>query len=202
MVLAYPQQRKKGERMSLPSKPQQIAAVAALLDSEATEGLSLEEVAKRVVEGYHKTLLGKLKPAPSPARLGMLFKTPLDGKVRRLVWEGGDRVWIISETDSYGWLGPADRFLDFCEEYRPKRRRDGKMVELSDEEIEEEWSNPDWKVGDVVSQHQRQYSFEIIAVSPASVLLRSSMSGRLTVDSNANLKRYYRREVKGLEGGW
>lgn len=188
--------------MAVPSKADQVKAVAAFLDLEENDDRPIEDIAKQIVEGYHALLLGKLKAPASPARLGMLFKTPLDGKVRRYVWEGEGRVWIVGETDSYGWLGPlSGPLLEYCEEYRPKRRRDGKMVELTDEEISEEWSNPDWQVGDVLSQHQRQYSFEIIATAPQSALLRGA-DGRLTVDSNSNLKQYYKREVKGLEGGW
>lgn len=188
--------------MTVPTKAAQISAVVKFLDAYMDEDLTLEDVAKRIVEGYHTLLTRGLKSPASPARLGMLFKTPLDGKVRRYVWEDEGRVWIVGETDSYGWLGPLNGpLLEYCEEYRPKRRRDGKMVELTDEEIEQEWSNPDWQVGDVMSQHQRQYSFEIIATAPQSALLRGT-DGRLTVDSNSNLKRYYKREVKGLEGGW
>jgi len=188
--------------MAVPTKAAQVSAVAAFLDLEENDGRSLEEIAKQIVEGYHTLLLGKLKSPASPARLGMLFKTPLDGKVRRYVWEGEGKVWIVGETDSYGWLGPlTGPLLEYCEEYRPKRRRDGKMVELTDAEIAEEWNNPDWQAGDVMSQHQRQHSFEVIATAPQSVLLRGT-DGRLTVDSNSNLKQYYKREVKGLEGGW
>lgn len=188
--------------MSLPSKPEQIKAVAKFLDQEELEGKSLEEIAKAIVEGYHKLLLGKLKSPASPARLGMLFKTPLDGKLRRFVWEGGGKVWIVGESDSYGWLGPpSGPLLEYCEEFRPKRRRDGKMVELTDEDIAEEWGNPEWQVGDVASQHQREHSFEVIAVAPRSVLLRGA-GGRLTVGENADLAKYYKREIKGLESGW
>jgi len=188
--------------VTVPTKAAQISAVTALLDLEESDNRPIEEIAKQIVEGYHALLTKGLKSPASPARLGMLFKTPLDGKVRRYVWESKGRVWIVGETDSYGWLGPLHGpLLEYCEEYRPKRRRDGKMVELTDEEIAEEWGNPDWRVGDVVSQHQRQYSFEIIATAPQSVLMRDAV-GRLAVDSNSNLKQYYRREVKGLEGGW
>jgi hypothetical protein len=188
--------------MSLPSRSEQVKAVADLFESVADKGLPLEEVARTVVEGYHALLLGKLKSPASPARLGMLFKTPLDGKVRRFVWQDEELCWIIGESDSYGWLGPfPGPLLEYCEEYRPRRKRDGKMVELSDEEIEEEWRNPDWKVGDLLSQHQRQYSFEIIAASPGSALLRGA-DGRLVVDDNGSLSKYYRREIKGMGSGW
>jgi len=187
--------------MAVPSKAAQIKAVAKYLEIVSEDEL-LEDVAKRVVEGYHELLTAGLKSPASPARLGMLFKTPLDGKLRRYVWEGEGKCWIVGETDSYGLLGPLSTpLLEYCEEFRPRRRRDGKMVELTDEEIEAEWSNPDWSVGDVLSQHQRQYSFEVVAVAPQSALLRGG-DGRLTVDSNSNLKQYYKREVKGLESGW
>lgn len=181
--------------MSLPSKPQQIAAIVKFLDADFQEGKSLEEIAKAIVEGYHDVLTSDLKVPATTPRLGMLFKTPIDGKVRRWVWEGEGSVWIVGESDSYGWLGSVDNsFLELCEEYRPKRKLDGKMIKLSDEEIDAEWDNPDWKIGDVASQSQRQYSFEVIAVAPQSVLMRNTRTGFLTVDSNANLARYYRRE--------
>lgn len=183
------------------SKNDQIKAVVEFLDREELYGEPLETIAKVIVEGYHNLITAKLKSAPSTPRLGMLFKVPMDGKLRRIVWWEGDRAWLVSETDSYGMLGDPTHLLEYAEEFRPRRRRDGKMVELTDSDIEEEWSNPDWKIGDVLSQHQRQYSFEVIAVSPGGALLKGG-DGRLTVDSNSNLKQYYKREIKGLEGGW
>jgi hypothetical protein len=98
----------------------------------------------------------------------------------------------------------SDGFWGLCEEYRPKRRTEvdgkNKMVEMTDEEIAEAWLNPNWKVGDQVSQNQREFSFEIIATAPQSVLMRRP-DGRLNVDSNKNLEAYYRRESKP-EKGW
>lgn len=182
--------------MSIPSKPQQIKAVMSFLDADFQEGRSLEEIAKAIVEGYHDALTKSLHPAPSTPRLGMLFRMPVDGKVRRWVWEGEGRVWIFGESDSYGWLGHYDQssMLELCEEYRPKTRRDGKMHTLTDEEIDELWDNPDFKVGDRLSQHQRQYHFEVIAVALKSALLKNALTGVLTVDTNANLEKYYKRE--------
>ena len=187
--------------MSLPSKPQQIAAVVKFLDSDFTEGKSLEEVAKAIVNGYHEALAKNLNPISPPLRVGMLIKTPLDGKVRRVAWAEEGRLWLVSETAGVGWLGSdGDNTWQYCEEYRPKKRIDGKMVEMTDEMIEQEWSNPQWSVGDRVSQNQRQYRFEVIATGPMSVLLRGS-DGRLTADSNPNMEKYYRREtdVKSIE---
>lgn len=185
--------------LSLPSKPQQIAAVAKFLDSDFTEGKSLDEVAKAIVDGYHDALVSGLKKPATPLRQGMLFKMPVDGKVRRVAWLEDGQAWIVGETDSYGWLGPdSDSTWDLCEEFRPKAYAmiDGKrkLLEMSDEEIEEAWSNPDWTVGDVVSQRQRQYIFEIIATGPQCVLMRNVKTGVLNVDSNSCLGKHYQRE--------
>lgn len=185
--------------MSLPSKPQQIEAVAKLLDSDFTEGKGLEEVAKAIVNGYHDTLLSNIKKPATPLTEGMLFKMPIDNKVRRVAWHGQGRVWVVSETDSYGWLGSdADPSWGLCEEFAPKRRIQvdgkGKMVEMTYEEIAEEWSNDTWKVGDRFSQRQRQHVFEVIATAPQCVLMRDASTGLLIADSNRGLKKYYQHE--------
>lgn len=190
--------------MSLPSRSDQIKAVMAFLDQERHEGRSLEEIAREIVDGYHKLLVSRLRAPVSTARLGMLFKTPVDSKVRRFVWEGPEGVWILGDSDSYGWLGPAvNSFFELCEEYRPKRREvvDGKarLVEMSDEDIERAWSNPDYHPADKLSQHQRQHHFEVVATGPQSVLLRNLKTGFLSVDTNTNLDRYYRREREEQE---
>lgn len=187
--------------MSIPSKAQQVAAVAKFLDSEHNEGRSLEEIATDIVEGYHMALTANLKPS-QPLRVGMLFKTPIDGKVRRIAWLDDERGmwWAVHETSSYGWLGHHSPLWDYREEYRPKRRvvidGKGKMVEMTDEQIEEEWSNPDYSVGQQVSQRQREHLYEILATGPACVLLENVKTGVLTVDSNRNLDAYYKKEIR------
>lgn len=185
--------------MTLPSKPQQIAAVAKFLDSDFTEGKSLDEVAKAIVDGYHDALVSGLKKPATPLRQGMLFKMPIDGKVRRVAWMDEGQVWIVGETDSYGWLSAESNGVwDLCEEFHPKGYSviDGKrkLLELSDDEIEEAWTNPDWVVGDVVSQRQRQFIYEVIATSPQSVLMRDVKTGQLTADGSNNLAKHYQRE--------
>lgn len=185
----------------IPSRKQQIEAVAKFLDSDRNEGRSLEEIAAEIVDGY----LDAITPSSAPLvlRVGMLLKTPLSNKVYRVAWMDDGKLWVIGETGGYGWLGSegATDTWNRCEEYRPKKRVgvDGKnkMVEMTDEMIEEAWANPDWTVGQQVSQRQRQYVYEIIATGPASVLLRNLKTGLLTVDSNSNLKQYYKKEVKG-----
>lgn len=192
--------------MSLPSKPQQIAAVAKFLDSDKTEGRDLDAVAKDIVEGYLDALQkGVSKPA-TPLREGMLIKHPADGKVRRIAWLEGDTVWLIVDNASYGWLGSASAEVwRYCEEFWPSRmvetgeilasgKPKKKSVPLTDEQIAKEWDNPDWKVGDRVSQHQREHIFEIIAVGPSCVLMRDDKGG-LVADSNTSMERYYKKEV-------
>lgn len=185
--------------MSLPSKQQQIAAVAKFLDSDFTEGKSLDDVAKAIVNGFHETLLSGLKKPATPLRPGMLFKLPTDGKARRVAWMEEGRVWVVGETDSYGWLSyDCNLVWSQCEEFTPRTYVvvDGKrkLVEMSDEMIEEAWSNPDWIVGDVVSQGQRRSVYEIIATAPQSVLMREVKTGNLLADSSNNLAKYYQRE--------
>lgn len=173
------------------------------LDSEKNEGRSLKEIATDIVDGYHEALTANLRPSQN-LKVGMLFKGIIDGKVRRVAWLDDERgmVWVVHETSSYGWLGSSDAALwKYAEEYRPKRRvvidGKGKMVEMSDEDIAEEWSNPDHQVGDQLSQRQREHVHEIIAVGPQCALLRNLKTDELTVDSNRNLEAYYKKEVKG-----
>lgn len=182
--------------MALPTRKQQIEAVAKFLDSDRNEGRSLEEIATEIVDGYLKAITPKT--TPSVLRPGMLVKTLINNKAHRVAWIKDGVMWVVSETGHYGWLGPADHhFWHYVEEYRPKRRIDGKMVEMTDGMIEEAWSNPDWKVGDRVFLHQTEYKYQVLAVGPACVLLGDMKTGALGADSNANLAKYYKRESKG-----
>lgn len=193
--------------MSLPSKQQQIAAVAKFLDSERNEDRTLEEVAKDIVEGYLDALVRDLKKPATPLRQGMLFKMPTDNKVRRVAHLKDGLLWVVSETDSYGWLGyDTNPLWSQCEEHTPKTYKvidsKRKLLEMTDEEIEDAWSNPDWKVGDKVSTGQRQHIYEVIATGPKSVLLREEGTGCLHADDNSNMSRFYRREVKMGDIEW
>ena len=186
--------------MSLPSRKQQIDAVAKFLDSERNEGRTLEDIAAEIVDGY----LAAITPASPalPLREGMLVKSPITAKVYRVVWLREGLVWAVGDTAGYGWLGSdSEDFWKRCEEYRPKRRvvidGKGKMVEMSDSDIEEEWANEKYSVGDQVSQRQRQFIFEIIATGPQCVLMRNVKTDELVTDSNRNLEQYYRKEVRG-----
>jgi len=188
--------------MPLPSKADQIKAVARFLDSDKTEGRELEDIAKEIVEGYLDALTKGLKKPAQPLRLGMLFKAP-DGKVRRVAWLDGDTVWVVTDSDAYGRLGKIDDNLwSHCEEYRPKKRVEGKLLEMTDDDVAEVWDNPDWKAGDLVSQHQREHKFEVIAIGPKTVLMMNTQTGALVTDGNKYLERYYQREVEVKEISW
>lgn len=179
------------------------------LDSEKNEGRSLEEIAGDIVDGFHEALVKNLQKPATPLRVGMLFKMPIDAKVRRVAWidDRRGRLWAVGETSSYGWLGSTeDSSWNLCEEFRPKRRIEidgkGKMVEMTDEDIAETWSNPDWQVGDQFSQHQREFKYEVIATGPQCVLMRDLKTDQLQADSNACLEKYYKREARGLNDDW
>lgn len=188
--------------MGLPTKAQQISAVMKFLDSEKNEGRSLEEIATDIVNGYHEALLSSIKKPAQPIRNGMLFKSPTDAKVWRVSWTDGDIVWLATDSSSYGYLGKLDdKYWQYCEEYRPKKRADGKLVEMTDGQIAEAWSHEEWSVGDKLSRSQRLMSFEIIATAPSSVLMRGS-DGSLYSESSGNLKKYYRRETKVGDIEW
>lgn len=171
------------------------------LDSERNEGRELEDIAKDIVNGFHEALSKGLDKPVTPIRPGMLVKVPWDGKVWRVGWLANDELWLVGETSAYGWLGwvSEPEKWRYCEEYRPKKRvlvdGKGKMLEMSDEDIAEAWSNPDYQVGDKLSLQQRVSSFEVIATGPKCALMRNTETGGLVADSNANLDKHYHREV-------
>lgn len=194
--------------MTAPSRNQQIDAVVKFLDSEGSQERSLKEIATDIVDGYHEMLLEGIKKPATPLRVGMLLKSPLDAKVRRVAYlnDAAGEVWIVHEASSYGWLGPlTSPAWELCEEFHPSKmvdtdvllangKRKRKSVPMTDDEITEAWSNPDWSVGDKVSQSQRAHTFEVIATGPQCVLMKHVITGTLAVDSNKNLAQYYKRE--------
>lgn len=187
--------------MTIPSKNEQVKEVMRFLDSDRNEGRDLKVIATEIVDGFHEMLLGAVKKPATPLRLGMLLKSPYDGKTRRVAWldDEAGKVWIVHETSSYGWLGPlSPPTWEYCEEFRSKKKIDGKMVELTDEMVDEAWANPDYKIGDQFSQNQREHVYEVIATGPQCLLLRHVKNGTLNVDSNKNIEQYYKKELKGV----
>lgn len=186
----------------------------AFLDSEKNEGRELEAIAKDIVEGYLDALLKDIKKPALPLRQGMLIKSPADGKVRRVAYLDEKAVWLITDNASHGWLGYPERDIwQYCEEFTPSKmvetgevKPDGKpvkkRVDMTEQDIDEAWSNPDWKVGQRVSFGQRMITFEIIAVGPACVLMRKDGDLTLWSEPNANMEKFYRREIDPDNPEW
>lgn len=168
--------------MAIPSRTKQIAEVIKLLDSDGAEGMSLGDLAARVVDGYHRILKSGLKNPVPPPHVGLAFKTPYDSHVQHIAWSDEVRVWIVSANSRYGLLGRVED-LDwmYMEESKAKAGAPG--------------NNPHWKAGDRVSRNQRMYSYKVIATGDKCVLLESEQDGHIQADSNDNMAKYYRREV-------
>jgi hypothetical protein len=165
--------------MALPSRKTQIEAIAKLLDDEEREDLPLDDFAKLIVDGYHDLLQKDIKAGSPPLHEGAMFKSPFTTKVHEIRWLGGERAWIVTADSRYGWFGPIDSpFWQYTEETRSKPFA----------------PNEDWAVGEEVSRNQRIYQGTIIATGPKCVLIESRKTGNISVDSNDNMKKHYRRE--------
>lgn len=179
--------------MALPSKAKQVEAVMKFLDSDATEGRELKDIATDIVNGYLDGLTRAIRKPITVPRVGMYFRTPeVATRTLRVLYLDGDTVWWAAENSKYGELGPVfDDFWQYCEEFVPQ----------SLEKYEAAWTNPDWVVGDEVSLMQRVNRFEIIATGPSCVLMRDRR-GVLYAEPNGNLDKFYRREQKMGKVEW
>lgn len=178
---------------SVPTRKAQIERVAEFLEDPANDERSVVDVAKIVVDGIYEMWMRGVEDPPIPLKLGMAFKTPsVASKVYFVGWMGpewptGDSrelVWVIDATSDYGSLtGVTDPLWRIVLPSTAKAGGPG--------------SNADgWEVGDQVSLGQRRAWFEIIAVGNKTVLMRDALRGSLQVDSNANLKKHYKKERK------
>lgn len=176
---------------TVPTRKAQIERVAEFLEDPANEERSVEDVAKVIVDGMYDMWMRGVEDPPIPLHVGMAFKSPhVASKVYHVAWIGpefpsGDSreiVWIIDATTDYGSM---------CEYGDPFWR----IVLPSTAKAGGPGSNKDgWKAGDKVSLGQRAHHFEILEVGDKAVLMRNTKTGYLQTDSNANMKRYYRRE--------
>jgi hypothetical protein len=177
------------ENVTIPTTKKQIERVAEYLDSEKTEGMSLDDVATTIVDGYHSLLRSELKRPVLIPHLDMAFKHPALSGVWHVAWQDGSKVWLVSASSRFGWFADEqDTFWEYAEQSTAKSGAPG--------------NNPDWQVGDQVSQRQRQFRFEVLATGDKCVLLRNVDTLLLRVESNDNLKQHYRREVKTKEIAW
>ena len=165
--------------MALPSRKSQIEAIAKLLDDEKYEDLPLDDFAKMIVDSYHDLLQKDIKAGSPPLHAGAMFKSPFTTKVHEIRWVSGDRAWIVTADSRFGWFGPIDSpFWQYTEETRSKPLAE----------------NEEWAVGELVYRNQGLYHGSIIATGPKCVLLESRNTGNVSVDSNDNMAKHYRRE--------
>lgn len=177
------------ETATIPSTKTQKEKVAEFLDSDATEGKPLEEVASIVVDGFHKLLKSSLKRPILLPHVGTAFKHPALSGVWHVAWAQDTKLWLVSATARYGWFtDQKDQFWEYAEESTAKSGAPN--------------NNPDWNVGDQVSQSQRQATFEVVATGDKCVLLRNMKTGVHQVDSNENMERHYRRESNVKDDEW
>lgn len=175
--------------MAVPSRPAQIKRVAEFLDWSVDNERTVEQTATQIVDSIYDMWAVDVHDAPQPPKVGMAFKTPaLASKVYHVAWigeefEGGPLVcWVIDASTDYGTLVPYDS--NFWRILTPSNAKAGAGGDNKD----------GWKVGDKLSLMQRARTYTILAVGDKTVLLRDAQSGTLQADSNACLKRYYKKE--------
>lgn len=166
--------------MTLPSRKNQIEEVARLLDMDKGEDWTLDDFAKTIVDGYHDFLQAGIKNAsPLPVHVGLMFKSPFTTKVHEVRWSDGENAWICTADSRFGWFGGVeDEFWKYTEETRSKPLP----------------GNDSWSVDDEVSRNQRLYRGRIVATGPKCVLLESRTTGNISVESNDNMEKHYKRE--------
>lgn len=175
--------------MTVPSREKQIAAVSRYLDSEHTEGKSLEEVASRIVDYFLKTMVSEVKHPALVPHVGAAFKHPAMSGVW-FVAHAGEKLWIVSASSRYGSFISADSpFWNWAEASKAKAGAPG--------------NNSKWMVGDKVSRNQRQFMYEVVATGDKCVLLSPvSHEASLQAEPNDNMDTYYRRESRKKELDW
>lgn len=175
--------------MALPTRAKQIQEVAKFLDSDQIEGLSLDQVATKIVDAYHDLLTAGIKKPVTNLHVGLTFKSPFTTKVHHVAWGDTEKVWIITADARYGWIGSYDDpFWRYVEESTAKAGAPN--------------NNPKWSAGQTVSQHQRQFKYEILATGDKCVLLKDVATGEIKSESNDNMEKYYRLERAVVEMDW
>lgn len=177
--------------MAHPTRAKQIEKMAELLDSDKWDDVSLKDLATYVVDSFHKYL--GIRENPMPMHVGEGFKVPWFTATKYVAWEDGQRAWLVSENNKYGWFCPLDHPLWLYAEESPDRRRDKTTPRPGSPGTNEIWS-----VGDRLSLKQREDTFIVLATGGKCALVESLNNGSIYSDSNENLEKYYRRERKAL----
>jgi hypothetical protein len=173
--------------MAVPTRSAQINRVADFLSDDANADRTAEELAGIVVNGIYDMWTKELKDPPLVPHVGMAFKVPYLSTVNFVGWMGEefgkDLIWVINATTDHGFLLTRDSSLwTVASASSAKIGGPGKNAE-------------NWTVGQRMSISQRINTLEILAVGVKTVLMRNLNDLSLWAESNANLKRYYKKEV-------
>ena len=158
----------------------QIKAIVAFLEDPRNDERGVEDVAKRIVDGFYGLLLKPLKDAPMPIKAGAPFKCLTTGKIHCSVWNEGDLHWVITSDSKYGYLGSLDPWRPYAIDTTGKAPTGNAKG---------------WLVGDTVGWAARGWgkdTFKVIAIADKGVLLRP-LAGRVMPESNEALEKYYKK---------
>ena len=174
--------------MPLPSRSKQIEAVAEWLErmADADPPLSLNEIATKIVDGYHNLIESSIKKPVMHPHVGMAFKTATGSSVQHVAYAFttalGDRcLWCVNASSRYGFLVLENSpFWEKCEMSTAKTGAPG--------------NNPKWSVGDKVTRDQGTRKFEVVATGDKCVFMMES-NGLPQQEPNDAMETYYRKEL-------
>jgi len=172
--------------MAIPSRSKQIEAVANFLSDPRNDERTAEELAKLVVDGVYDLWGKTLEDPPLTPHVGMAFKVPFLSSVQFVGWEGEEhgkeKLWIVNATSDFGFL--TTRGSDIWKLAVPSSAKAGAPGTNAD----------GWMPGQRLSLSQGRTHLNILQVSSKGVLMRSESSLSLWAESNANMKKYYKKE--------
>lgn len=169
--------------MSLPTRTEQIDHVQKFLEqaADADPAWSLQQIATKIVDGYHDLLTSGITKGVGVPHVGLTFKSPFFTKASHVAWTNGELVWIVDATSHYGSLALVDSPI-------------WRNMEVSTAKAGAPGNNPDWKVGNKVSSMQRANQYEVVATGDKCVLLQSGPWAHPMAESNENMLKYYKKE--------
>jgi len=168
--------------VALPSRTEQIDHIQKFLEqaADAEPAWSLQQIATKIVDGYHDLLTSGIKKGVGVPHVGLTFKSPFFTRATHVAWSDDTRVWVVDATSHYGSLIRIDSPI-------------WANMEISTAKAGAPGNNPDWKVGDKVSSMQRANHHTVLATGDKCVLL-STHAGPMA-ESNENMNRFYQKEL-------
>ena len=174
--------------MAVPPKSQQIQRVADFLSDERNDDRSAAELAGIVVNGMYDMWARGMESVPLVPHVGMAFKIPWISSPQFVAWIGDEfgkeRIWVIDSTTDYGFM--TTRTADVWKIATPSSAKAGGPGANAD----------GWESGMKVSLSQGRAHLSILQVGIKAVLMRNDSDLSLWAESNANMKKYYKKEKK------